>query len=379
MQAHLRAIAVAVLLGSSLTTLGMGRVETDQKSTTDIRLMCGLGERLVSWLNKGDVNDAAECDRLINDLLKLEQPSMEAYFAAAQATNLRGRADQAISILESLIAKYPDRDAEVVHVPVRVLAPLWIATFAKQAGDMRRAVDAYERVLRSLDGIDQVMKDSLSVFCNLYIAEIDAVHSKAPAKALARLGSVDFGRLEGAQDRRASPFRFLKDWVAYQQQASAQDGPAAVPQWSDSESMGSSPFSGSILLTYAGMTGEPLSDFGGKGVIIFFHTMVKRSVEGGGSRIDASLAKLVCAYDYQGKRAVDKASEYYSALLEDSTFLSPVAGMYLHRIKVNQHKDEEAKELLTTLRVKYPGASRAWDEIEQEVKRNRGNQPQPSQ
>jgi lipopolysaccharide biosynthesis regulator YciM len=93
--------------------------------------------------------------------------------------------------------------------------------------------------------------------------------------------------------------------------------------------------------------------------------MLKRTMEGGASRIDASLAKLLYAYDQHHKGVIDQASEYYSALLEDDSFLSPVAGMALYKTYSNQGKENEARDLLKTLRAKYPGTNHAWDEIEQ--------------
>lgn len=378
MRACLRATHAVILLGSVLATSGLGQVGADGIAPSYIRLRSDLCKRMTLWLEQGDANDAAECDRLIDKLLVLEKNTIPAYLAAAQAANLRGRPRQAISILEALVSKYPDHDAEVMHVPVKVLAPLWMGTYAKQAGDMGRASNAYEQVLKSLkelSGPDKTMQNALTALCALYLAEIDTTHFKNTARALARLDGVARDQGETAPNRMA--FRFLRDWVTYRRQVLSGGESQAVIQWPDAKTLGSACVEAATLLRFAGITDVPLSYSGGQEVIILFHTMAQRAIAGRASQIDVSLVRLGSAYDYHHKGVADKASEYYSALLEEGSFLSPVAGAALYRMRNDQGKGDQAKELLKTLRTKYPGCVRVWDEVEQ-LKGNGGNiQSQP--
>jgi tetratricopeptide (TPR) repeat protein len=378
MRACLRATNAVILLGSVLATSGLGQVGTDGIAPSYIRLSIDLCKRMTLWLEQGDANDAAECDRLIDRLLVLEKNTIPAYLAAAQAANLRGRPNQAISILESLVSKYPEHDAEVMHVPVKVLAPLWMGTYAKQAGDMAKANNAYEQVLKSLKELsdpDKTMQNALTALCALYLAEIDATHFKNTARAQARLDSVARDQGETAPNRMA--FTFLRNWVTYRRQMLSGGEAQAVIQWPDAKTMGSACVEAAALVRFAGITDVPLSDSGGHEVIILFHTMAQRAIAGRASPVDVSLVRLVSAYDYHHKGVVDKASECYSALLEEDSFLSPVAGAALYGMQKDQGKENQARELLQTLRAKYPGCSPAWDEVEQLQgdKSNRQSQP----
>jgi tetratricopeptide (TPR) repeat protein len=375
MQVYLQLIIVPVLLGSISVSSRAGHPETDKRASNDTLLRIQLSKKMISWL-QGHSDDAAECDRLIDRFLAMprEQRSLPGYLAVAQAANLRGRPDQAILTLESLIAQYPDQDAPVLHVPMKVLAAFWIGTYAKQAGNVSRSVQAYEEVLKIVSAPDPERKTAFGAIAKLYLAELDARHFKNPSKAIVRLDSIEWNGTDATQEQR--PDGLLRRMVAYERTAISGQS-QAVPQWPDRRSMEHAPVSAAGLLWLAGVTASPLSDTGGPDSDILGYTMLMRTMEGGGSQIDASLARLLYAYDQDHKGAIDQASEHYSALLKGDSFFSPVAGMALHRIQMRQGKENEAKELIKTLRMRYPGAGRAWDEIERGKVDNGSKKGQP--
>lgn len=103
-----------MILISNNIVLGMIRPSVEEereyvrKGQKEWEIKRALSGKLISWLS--DANDVAgeECDRLVVSLLALPEPSIEAYFIAAQVAWLREKPKKAIVILEDAIRKYPD-------------------------------------------------------------------------------------------------------------------------------------------------------------------------------------------------------------------------------------------------------------------------------
>lgn len=190
-------VAVATFLNlAPATPANQLRSQDQEKKWEEMEIWGDICKKTISWLS--DANDlaGAECDRLADSLLSLHKPSVRSYLIAAQVANLREKPNKAISILEELISKYPNENAIIMSHPVKIVGRFWIATIAKQSGDIVKAKDVYENLLSILSTAENVkgVRDkgglSLTMICNLYLAEIESLHLKRNDVALARLAQL---------------------------------------------------------------------------------------------------------------------------------------------------------------------------------------------
>ena len=107
---------------------GFGSLERKESASKERKIKKALAKATISCLINKKSTDRAECDRLIDSLLSQEKPSVEAYFVAAQAANLRGKPEKAILILEEVISKHADDKAPGMNSPVKILGRFWIGT-----------------------------------------------------------------------------------------------------------------------------------------------------------------------------------------------------------------------------------------------------------
>ena len=123
---------------------------------------------------------------------------------------------------------------------------------------------------------------------------------------------------------------------------------------------------GELLLS--GIAGEPLASSGGMNVVI--EVLVNRTIKNSASEIDRSLARLGYGFDQQYKGNLAKAEKHYSALLEEGTFFSPVAGLYLAKVKKAKGKTTEAEATLERVKTQYPGYKSEVSKVEESWKKN---------
>ena len=109
-------------------------------------------------------------------------------------------------------------------------------------------------------------------------------------------------------------------------------------------------------LRLCGLIGAPLNGLGNdKRINTVAHTLVDQVVQNAISPIDMSLARLGYGFDQQYKKNFTEAEKYYSALFEEDSYLSPVAGIYLAKVKKAKGNTAEAEATLERLITKYPG------------------------
>ena len=200
-----------IVLGMTIPSVEEER-EYVRKGQEEWEIKRALSEKLISWLS--DANDVAgkECDQLVDSLLVLPEARMGTYFAAAQATYIRGNPQKAISILEELISNHPDKPSEVMQLPVSVVARFWIGTIARHSGDMTKAKSVYETIRKNLRGREG--ENSLAMICNLYLAEIESKHMKRDDPALARLEEIKL--LEKPAGHWGEQYEVYKAWTMYE-------------------------------------------------------------------------------------------------------------------------------------------------------------------
>jgi hypothetical protein len=334
-----------------------------------------LSGKLISWLS--DANDVAgeECDRLVDSLLALPEPSIKAYFVAAQATYIRGKPQVAISILEDLISKHPNKPAEVMQFPVSIIARFWIGTIARHSGDMTKAKSAYETIRKRLRGREG--ENSLAMICNLYLAEIESKYMKRDDLALARLEEVK--QLEKPAGHWGEQYEVYKAWTLYENARISKGKAQAAHELITYEGVGISTMVAGTQLNLCGISPvfgyyshEQMSLEGN----IIARTLFDRFRNKTISPIDWSLVTLIYGFGYEGevhftqkKKYYLKAEKYYSELFDDDSFFSPIGGIYLAQCKKAQDKTVKAESILKKVRTKYSGYDSAVTKLRESWKK----------
>jgi len=345
-----------------------------KKGRQEWKIRRALSEKLISWLSDANALAGEECDRLVDSLLALPEPTIKAYFVAAQATYIRGKPQKAISILEDLISKNPDKPAEVMQIPVRVVARFWIGTIARHSGDMTKAKNVYEMVLTMLESPENIEgledKGGAMMICNLYLAEIESLHLKRNDLALARLEAIErikkpAGQLSGGYDI----YDIYKGWAAYLRTKLSKGTAQASQQLVWYPEMMSAQLLAATQLKLCGISQvigyyrpEHLrAGIIGKTLLDRFRNTI--------NPIDWSLVTLVYGFGYQGEgqraqkeelhpeaeKHYAEVEKHYLALFKQDSFFSPLAGLCLAGCKKAQGKTVEADSILEQVRTKYPG------------------------
>lgn len=359
MKAHVKLICAGLLIlaGAGFAS-GTNESPVVNQDMSTMFFRKALSEMVISWLTDGNDLAGAECDRLADSLLSLEEPDVSSYFIAAQVAWLREKPKKAIAILEDAIRKYPDERAPIPS-PVRIVGRFWIGTIARYSGDMAKAKNVYETLLTIIarpgyiEGLDD--KGGVMMICNLYLAEIESLHLKRNDLALARLEAIE--RIKKPAGQLVVGYDIYKGWAAYEHiritkgksQATQQlimypEMDFALMRAAEGQLMLCG-ISGSLLAYY------PLSDKRDVIERALFDRVIKSAV----SPIDRSLARLIYGNAYQDKACFAEAEEYYSALFEEDSYFSPVAGLGLAQCKKAQDKTIEAESILEQVRIKYPG------------------------
>jgi len=359
MKTHVKTIILlcAVLVTESVFGAEMNWDREAWSKGREERKICrDLAQTVASWLSDPNEITRVRCETLAKSLLQLEKPSTRAYFFASQVANLRGRPQEAIRILESVIDKYPDEKAPIgIVVPVKIVGRFWIAAIAKQSGDILRARKAYQEVLEGLENNDNIEirgNDGIKMVCNLYLAEIEFLQMKNNENAQSHLRAVM--DVNTPRDAKGESFELLKAWASYNSMVISKGKEMAALRLTPiSETMSACMLAGTTLMLN-GIAGEPLVS-SGRELNIITKTLVDRTIENNASKIDKDLARLGYGFDQQYKGYYSKARDYYSALFNDDSFFSPVAGIFLAKCDKAQEDVDKANETLDKVIERFPG------------------------
>jgi tetratricopeptide (TPR) repeat protein len=343
------------------------------------RIRHALGEAVISWL--ADANEAAgnECDKLADSLLSIKEPepSVRAYFIAAQVAKLRGKPQKAIAILEEVINKHPDESAEVSTFPVRIVGRFWIGTIARQSGDIMKTKNVYEAILKDLENMSGLEgREGLIMICNLYLAETESEHLKNNSNALARFEAIE--RIKRPEGQWGIQYDMFKDWSVYQRDKISKGKKQAAQRLATNlEIIETAPLLAATVMKFCGMTGEPLvSCCSGPGErsLMVLKTFIKQASESKTSKIDRDLAKLTYGVikhpgQEERQRQEEKETEkHYSTLFDEDSYFSPIAGIYLASCKIEQGNIAEGNAILDKVKSKYPGYEPAVNKLKRPQK-----------
>ena len=384
---------LVILLVLAKSILAASTVKSEmanfEKTREERRIERDLCNSLTYWLSDANESAALECDKLIDSLLTLPEPTIKAYFIAAQAAYIRGKPQKAISILEDLISKHPNKLAEVMQFPVSIIARFWIGTIARHSGDMTKAKSAYETIRKRLRGREG--ENSLAMICNLYLAEIESKYMKRDDLALARLEEVK--QLEKPAGHWGEQYEVYKAWTLYENARISKGKAQAAHELITYEGVGISTMVAGTQLNLCGMSGvigyyRPEHLRAG----IIGRALLDRFRNNTISPIDWSLVTLVYGFGYQGEaqqaqhaekeeirleaqKNYLEAENYCTALFDDDSFFSPIGGIYLAQCKKARNKTVEAESILEKVRTKYPGYDSTVTKLKESWKKQKKENP----
>jgi tetratricopeptide (TPR) repeat protein len=217
----------------------------------------------------------------------------------------------------------------------------------------------------------------------LYLAEIDYFNLKRNDHAVTRLEAIE--RIKKPAGQLGAGYDIYKGWAAYLRTMISEGKAQARRQLlSYPEMMSANLMAGThIHLTW--MIGGPLSGCcvsHDKRENIVITTLLDRDIRDMTSPIDRELARLQYGFYHQEKGRFAAANEddrragehygeadkHYSAVFEEDSYFSPVAGIYMAQCKKTQGKTAEADGILEEVRTKYPGYDAAVTKLKESWK-----------
>ena len=339
------------------------------KRMQEHRLIKEIAKATVAWLQDQNEPARLEVDRRIDLLLEQDQLSVKYYFIAAQSASLCENYQKAISILQYVIEKHPDEKAPCFDLPVKIVGRLWLATVAKQSGDIDKAKNVYESILADMGALKMKQgRESIAMICNLYLAEIESEQQNKDV-ALARLRSVKQPKLP-AQGEWVGLYNTYIDWAKYEINKRVQKEKAAAALRGDKKTIGLAHMVAMLHVSLSGIYSLPISDyiFDDKGKIIL-DAVYKRAINNKSSKIDRNLSRLVAGSIKERAKSYTEAERYFFDLYQGDSYFSPIGGISLARCKRMENKTVEAVSILEQVRTRYPGYDSVVTELKESWKK----------
>ncbi|MDH4240066.1 MAG: tetratricopeptide repeat protein [Phycisphaerae bacterium] len=339
------------------------------KRLQEHRLIKEIAKATVAWLQDQNEPARLEVDRRIDLLLEQDQLSVKSYFIAAQSAGLCENYQKAISILQDVIEKHPDEKAPGFDLPVKIVGRLWLATVAKQSGDIDKAKSVYESILSDMETLETKQgRESIAMICNLYLAEIESKQQNKDV-ALARLRSVKQPKLP-AKGEWVGLYNTYIDWATYEINKRVQKEKAAAALRGDKKTIGLAHMVAMLHVSLSGIYSLPISDyiFDDKGNIIL-DTVYKRAINNESSKIDRNLSRLVAGSIKERAKSYTEAERYFFDLYQGDSYFSPIGGISLARCKRMENKTAEADSILEQVRTRYPGYDSVVTELKESWKK----------
>jgi|WetSurMetagenome_2_1015567.scaffolds.fasta_scaffold250240_1 tetratricopeptide (TPR) repeat protein len=339
-----------------------------------------LGKAITSWLADNNTPAALECDKLVDKLLALREPTARTYFLEAQVAYLRQNSKKAISALQKAIEKYPNDNAPIgIKLPNKIVGRLWIANFAKQSGDIKIAQQTYEDILSLLGGSETINgvqdKGGLIMVCHLYLAELESELLKNNTKAISHLKTIS--EVTKPAKMQDASYDLYKSWANFEskkisvgnEKANLEISPVIKDTSLELLSMQYLMFA-EFQLTLNFAYESPLAGCceGDRSVEVIRNAFFDHVIKNNKSSIDESIVRLVYGNTYQKGGKYSEAEKHYTQLFNKDTFLSPIAGIYLAQCKKSQNNTDEANKILDQVNKKYPGYEPVVKQVRQSLK-----------
>ena len=318
-----------------------------------------LSKSVISWLSENNEAAGKSCEEYANQLLNLENPRINSYLAAAQSFYLRNNNERAISILEDIAAKYPDKISEQGgNMPVKIHANLLIAKISKESGNYDKALAAYQKAQDSvnLDNNFGLLKG----ICILYMCEIEQLQSKDPNIILKRLEKVQ--DIEPPQNEHFKDSIVIADieksWAKYEYTKIAKGKEESHRQLLE-DNIQVDPLTWKIVF-YSLAAANGMDNFYviwsrelSPETYLVGNAVWNRSLQGKSS-IDKMTANIMKAEWLIQRKNYKEAADIYSSMYEEDMYFSPVAGLALAGCKQKMGREKEAEDMIEQVKAKYP-------------------------
>jgi len=308
---------------------------------------------LVKWEQSRKPSDADELDTMLTSIMDIDDLGPAPFFYGAQVAYVRGNTHLAISLLNQALHLYPDENATGIVVPVKVLAPLWIANMQRQTADGSAAIETYDMLRNQLDIEKPAQLFALAISW-LNTAQIAAERTR-DTELFNRATDSLLTISEPPDDTVKGGLDFLQKWALYQRTKRTDGKGAAITALSPPESF--SPYIGCGYLDMNGML--PYYRFRPEGqAVIEKLLMAKVDVMPTGD-FDKGIMRWTRACSYSMDKDYARSDIELKSLFDEDTFFSPLAGLMLAESHRQRQKDSEADTLLSTIATKYPGYGEA--------------------
>ncbi|MBI5093943.1 MAG: hypothetical protein HZB26_16070 [Candidatus Hydrogenedentes bacterium] len=329
----------------------------------EARQLCEqMGHALGKYVVDGSNEEGVKCDQLIDTILARQDLTSDHLQAVAQVARMRKQPQKAISAIERALAQYPDAKFPMLAMPGRIVGQCWIASIARQNGDLQRARTAYEAVMQDAytrgEGEEnrgfRILVSLLQADC--FVASGDADKARQTLRTVPSTRSpyaspvewTDFyqenlekGSEQARQARRQTPIlRSLSLPMA--EAILIQNGVGMAP----------------ILLTY----GDASHDHE---VLLY---AVRQAAGSKQSGIEGEAARYFLGMEYLNKtNDFAKAKGYFEALSKSDSFFAPEAGLRLLECTKKEQKAKnvavDTASLVQELKARFPGYAPAIDEV----------------
>lgn len=290
------------------------------------------------------------------------------YMIAAKYAWLMDRPAMAIGLLEEVSTKHgsePEPAALGTGATLDVVCNSWIASIARQSGDVHRARTACATLLTKLK--DDPGSAARFRMILLYRAELEFSVCDDVESATASLREAAQKKLpDDASYREVN--EMFQNWATFEElkiQGKQNDADAAMkPTRFKRENIG---LLGIDQLTFMGIFAEPrtgMYDDPGKVLASKDIALVME----GNSEIDRTLVRLTLASDYQHRKDYMAAGKLYAAVFQDHTFFSPEAGLMMAACQSLAGQAADVEATLKKVEERFPAYNEECKRVGNELK-----------
>jgi len=329
----------------------------DTNYILDSNLYAVLASNVVKALNS---ESNASADAALHKMLSEGVDKVTCSFIAAKMEWLLNRPARAISILEDVIQKHGDDEVYMAFpAPVAIKANFWIGTISRQNGDAKRALKAYDDILKYVGKKREYAGRKIT--CYQYIAEINATLLKQTNAAIDALAKIK---------QMPSPFEPEErdEWNIERAQVDYQIAVLKGNQDSARKTLeGSDP---KILMTLlsveansvdSGIAGQPWLNFGNDLNRVLLKQELQMALKSG-SPMDRSLALFELGHECESDQPAE-AEKYYDQLLESDSVYAPEGGIFLADFQKRQGKLGEAARTYQRIKERFPKYAKYVDKL----------------
>lgn len=338
-------------------------------------LECDLSNKLHAtldaWLIEKGSTQVAACEKVIENLITQGQPSVEAYYLAAKASELIGKTAKAVTILKKALMVHPNGWTPGPPIPIKISANMWMGRLHREGGDGLAAVEAFTAAEAAAATFTETDVD-IAVLCKLYLAEVQDEMLGDKEKAKETLASIVELR-SSVTTKGPDAAVFFAEWA--RQRLDVMKGASRDTLGCTSDYAPYAAILAKRQLDLVGVLGPPRTDFYGRGKTgrELFAASLETALANPIGESDRDASRLLLGGLWLGTKEYAKAEAVLSDLRQANSYLSPVAAVEQARCQFALGRPDEASVTLDAVKQKWP----SYAEIVEECRANRGEPRKP--